>query len=190
MKHLIYIVVLVFLAKSATAQSFIYWQLNAPQSSVQVLCTTNVSKLKCALNQLPEQFQLVQHNYTGGPILFEANNFQIEVCSLNCGVDAINTDLQKTLKANNHPFIQLQLNAIDTAVTPANITYTIAIAGIQHQQTAPCHVQANSKSLQIKGTFKLLLSDFCLVAPSKFFGLVQVENSIDVNYFLKFNKKL
>lgn len=189
MKHLIYIVFFILTGSFAQAQSFIYWQLKPVESKVQVLCTTNVSKLQCSLNQLPQTFQLAQHNYTGGPILFEANNFQIEVCALNCGVDAINSDLQQTLKANTHPYIQLQLNKIDTNQTPALITYSISIAGIQQQQTAPCKLEINENQLNVAGTFKLLLSDFCLVAPSKFFGLVQVENNIAVNYQLAFRKQ-
>lgn len=168
-------------------------QSNTETKSIQILASsqlsikgdTNINEFECDFNT----------NYLGDPIaityLKKGNeiNFNNAVLSLNnkgfdCGSKGINKDLHALLKTNQYPTISIELtDIIFEASEEVNAYVIITIAGKKKKYSFPVTTKTSSKPRFI-GRLKLDIRDFNLEPPRKIFGLIVINEKIEINFDL------
>src|SRR5690606_5381559 len=120
---------------------------------------------------------------------------KIDVNQLDCGSKPMNKDLQKTLKADEFPYITIALKeaqnlecdnilecdqwtAFETVanITLAQVTKTVSIP-VQIMKT-------DQHRFRVSGSVKLSFSDFKLEPPTALLGLIKVKESLDIRFDL------
>ncbi len=107
-------------------------------------------------------------------------------------------DFINLIKADEYPYIAIrfhynpyelyekngQTSAIDSEIY-------ITLAGEEKKYKIPGHIRlCHDRALRIMGDIKINLDDFHLQAPSKFMGMVKVNNEVFVNFGLKMEQSL
>lgn len=123
-------------------------------------------------------------------IHFNKTTLLLNNTHFDCGGNGINRDFLKTLNTANYPQIALTLNQIETTETPSVLSalITIQIAGVSRNYNIPVDV-VKHKMLNVNGQLKLELTDFNLKAPSKLFGIISVEDNIEINFNLEIEEQ-
>lgn len=158
--------------------------------------SSNVNRFTCHcmqdFNQQPFVNSLVDN---GQGIEFSATSLKIQSQKLDCQNRKMNSDMHKTLLAEDHPFIEVQLLKVETidggkitdlddwselkadaVITIAKVSKKVTLT-VKGRQVSPARFQfVSSKAL--------LMSDFQLVPPSPLMGLIKVNDRIDINFDL------
>ncbi|GAO31154.1 hypothetical protein JCM15548_13491 [Geofilum rubicundum JCM 15548] len=107
-------------------------------------------------------------------------------------------DFIDLIKADDHPYIAIrfhynpyelfekngQTGTIDSEIY-------ITLAGEEKKYAIPGQIHlCQDKALRINGNIKINLNDFHLKPPSKFMGMVKVNNEVFVNFGLKMEQNL
>lgn len=141
-------------------------------------CLYNIDKIKKPI--------AVVYSTKDNKIYFSKTTLLLNNTYFDCGGNGINKDFLKTLNTINYPEIALTLNQIETTETPSVLraSVTIQIAGVSRNYDIPVDVVKHNM-LNVNGQLKLKLTDFNLKAPSKLFGIISVEDNIDINFNLE-----
>ena len=104
--------------------------------------------------------------------------------NFDCGNRKINKDFHELLKSKEHPEILLKLKKIDMSEEGNSIvTIGFTIAGVNKDYKFPVEI-TRDKQLCFDGKLKLNIKDFNLEAPSKIFGLIVLDEVIEINFNL------
>ncbi|MDO7171725.1 YceI family protein [Mariniflexile sp. AS56] len=162
-----------------------------PESSLVVQGKTNVSTFSCAFNtnKFKNPMQ-VFYELDGGNMVFSKTALILENNCFDCGGNAINKDFQKILKSNKHPQIILLLKEIIPAENKMNVqaSITIEIGGVTKGYKIPIKIK-NVDGLLISGDLDIRLSDYNLETPKKLFGLIAIDDTIEINFQLMVREK-
>lgn len=141
-------------------------------------CSYNISKIK---NPIP-----ITYSANGQHLSFQNTTLVLDNISFDCGGSGINKDFQKTLKTEDHPQISLSLKKIEPTENTSIVhaTIEIKIANKTHNYTIPLEVKKN-KNLYVSGQLDIQLSDYHLKAPKKLFGIITVDDIIEINFQLE-----
>jgi polyisoprenoid-binding protein YceI len=108
----------------------------------------------------------------------------LENKNFDCGNRKINKDFHKLLKTEEYPEILLKIKKIDLSRgEDATVTLSFTIAGIENDYRFPIEISWENQ-LRFKGNLQLNIKDFNLEAPSKIFGLIVLEEEIQINFNL------
>lgn len=156
--------------------------------------SSNVNQFKCDCDQ---KFQKHTFSMTsssdGKSASFQNTILYLPSKSLDCGNNGINTDMYKTLRANDHPNIQIKLTDIEHLETKnlaettgewvrlkANIVITIA--GVSKKTTLTVKAKSlGNNRFHFMAQKDLLLSEFKLNPPSPLFGLIKVNDQVTIH---------
>lgn len=160
-------------------------------SSVFVNGTTNVSDFSCAfnVNKFKNPIQ-VSYHMAGDKMVFDKTALILDSNCFDCGGKAINSDFKKILKADKYPQIKLFLKEITQLDKSPNLhaLVRIEIASITKGYTIPVKIK-NSDNLVISGNLNISLKAYNLEAPKKLFGLIEVDDKIDIVFELGIKEK-
>lgn len=164
-------------------------------SKIAVLGSTNINEFVCfseeKYGKRKIDFSLDEHKTT---IHFTNATLKLPVASLDCGNVVMNSNLCRTLKSDDYPFIIVDLKEARSkdggTINLANLTQLIAkvdltLAGVRKtkeirfsgKQTAPGHFYFN-------GLHNLSLKEYNLETPAALFGLIKVADDIGVRFNL------
>ncbi len=156
--------------------------------------TTNVNTFTCNLVQDYAQKPVnVITTSRSNNIVFEGLAFQYPVETFDCGLEAMNQDLHQTLNADSYPLFGLQIKDIIIKDQPQEIErlfvlahVVITLAGVSREITITDGLVINhtASSLTLSGSQLLKLPDFGLTAPTKFFGMIKVDETLLVHFQL------
>lgn len=134
---------------------------------------------------------IINNIWTNQRLEFEGLRLKYRIDQFDCGMRAMNNDFQELLKADDIPYLFLQLNAIvlhpsndsfeeldvdaEVVIELAGISKTVTIAGGKVLNHSAAH-------LTLKGEKPLMMSDFSIEPPTKFFGMVQVTDEIRIEF--------
>ncbi|MBP0905393.1 YceI family protein [Mariniflexile gromovii] len=156
------------------------------ESSLFVKGTTNVSNFSCVfnINKFKNPIQVTYH-LKSDKMVFNKTALILETDCFDCGGKAINSDFQKILKADRYPQIKLYLKEISQIENTLDVhaLVNIEIAGITKSYKIPVKVK-NNETLRIAGDLRISLSDYNLEAPKKIFGLISVDDKIEIHFQL------
>ncbi|SHF75635.1 YceI-like domain-containing protein [Salegentibacter echinorum] len=157
-----------------------------PNSSLSISGTTNINTFDCDFNVLSFKKQAFEVHYTDKDRVLHFKNsvLPLENKYFDCGNRKINKDFHKLLKTEEYPAIFLTVKKIDMSRgEDAVVTLSFTIAGIENDYKFPIEVSWENQ-LRFKGNLQLNIKDFNLEAPSKIFGLIVLEEEIEINFNL------
>ena len=156
------------------------------ESSLMVRGTTNVNSFTCGynVNKFKNPISVVYY-LIGDKITFSKAALILDNNCFDCGGKGINSDFQKILKSDKHPQIFLFLKEISQIENSPDVQASIDIqmAGLTKNFKVPVNIIKNNNFL-ITGDLALKLSDFNLETPKKFFGLISVNDKIEIFFQL------
>ncbi|MFN3940795.1 MAG: hypothetical protein ACK4IY_09405 [Chitinophagales bacterium] len=125
-------------------------------------------------------------------ILFGHNRLHAQTKSLDCGGTGINGDMYKTLKADEIPYIIIELQEIlllnelqQNIWIPAIVNVYFTIAGTRRHEECMIEILKQSeKNFELKGKHKIYLTNYRIKPPKAMLGLINVENEIELRFDL------
>ncbi|WP_037319021.1 YceI family protein [Salegentibacter sp. Hel_I_6] len=157
-----------------------------PNSNLSISGTTNINDFECDFNTIyfKDQSFKVHYSENGDILNFKNSILPLENANFDCGNRKINKDFHDLLKSEKHPEILLKLKKIDMSRDGnALVTLTFNIAGIDKDYKFPVEI-TRDKLLCFDGKLQLNIKDFNLEAPSKIFGLIVLDEEIEINFNL------
>ena len=159
--------------------------INTQNSYVEIHGTTNVNSFNCSYNaKLPENEFEVSLIKKGNVIEIEHEALFLKVLNFKCPNPQMTDDLHDLLEYENYPFIIFQVKKITNNKT-AHIM--IEMAGEKQFYTVNLNNNLNNNKLISSATMELCITDFGLEAPEKFFGMVKVNENIEVEFKIDLN---
>lgn len=160
-------------------------KINTSNSYVEIHGTTNVNSFNCSYNaKLPENEFEITLKKKGNFIEIEHEALFLKVLNFKCPNPQMTDDLHHLLEYENYPFIIFQLKKITNNKT-AHIM--IEMAGETHSYTVNLNNSLHKNQLISNATMELCITDFGLQAPEKFFGMVKVNENIEVEFKIDLN---
>ncbi|MBZ9728091.1 YceI family protein [Salegentibacter sp. JZCK2] len=157
-----------------------------PDSNLSISGTTNINDFECDFNTLYFKNESFKAHYIEkkGILDFKNSVLPLENSKFDCGNRKINKDFQELLKTKKHPKILLKLKKIDLS-REGNpmVTISFNIAGVDKDYKFPVEI-TRDKQLCFDGKLQLNIKDFNLEAPSKIFGLIVLDEEIEINFNL------
>tara|TARA_R110002049_G_scaffold71370_1_gene183855 strand:- start:9313 stop:9903 length:591 start_codon:yes stop_codon:yes gene_type:complete len=158
-----------------------------PESTLSVKGTTNINTFACRynVNQLKNPIP-VFFEKKEDKIIFKKTALILENACFDCGGKGINNDFQKLLKSEEHPKIYLFLKELETKIGSSSKVLAhvdIQIAGITNTYEIPVALVEENNML-ISGNASISLKDFKMKPPKKVFGLIEVEDTIEIDFKL------
>lgn len=164
-------------------------------SKIAVLGSTNINEFVCFSEEKYGKRKIdFSHDEHKTTIHFSNAILKLPVASLDCGNVVMNSNLCRTLKSDDYPFIIVELKEVRSkdggTINLTNLTQLIAkveltLAGVRKtkeirfsgKQTAPGHFYFN-------GLHNLSLKEYNLETPAALFGLIKVGDDIGVRFNL------
>lgn len=159
--------------------------------------SSSVNRFTCQVDSVAGNGQLAtaQHTSLDDARGVSANpeaHLQVPVRTFDCGKRRMTEDLHETLQAQNHPFIRYTLNHAELIPTDSTTTGhrirargTLTIAGTERAiELVARGRRIGPNQFRLCGSRTLKMSDFGIEPPTKFFGLIRVKDSIEVNFDL------
>lgn len=139
-------------------------------------------------SEVPQYIQFEQSTST---ILLDSVLLQVAVDNFDCGGNGINRDFRKSLQSDQFPFIDIipsSLTVYPSKPGQLETKVSIQLAGINRTYQIPVNYTM-AKNIEQKvhlGHAKVVLrmSDFGITPPSPFFGLIQVDDELQVEIFI------
>lgn len=185
---------LVFALPSATPGFTVFYQIDA-KSRLFLNGSTNINTFQCFCK---DQYQATTLsgtiNQKNGVIQFNKAQLLIRTELISCKNKLMNKDLHKALKADQFPFIKMDLLEVipqnnQTQLTP-NTWYTykantnLTIAGITRPVTLSVQINKQSPHLfRLIAGKEILMSDF-QVKPRTPFNMIKIDDLIIINFDL------
>jgi len=120
-------------------------------------------------------------------------DLEVPVDSLECGRDKMNHDLQKAMKADEHPDINFRLSEASgtggsiTAESGLNVTAVgfLSVAGVERKVAVQATAQENDGgAFRISGSLPIQMTDYSITPPRALRGLIRVRDEIVVQFDL------
>lgn len=157
-------------------------KINTQNSYVEIHGTTNVNSFNCSYNaKLPENEFEVTLIKKGEVIEIQHEALFLKVLNFKCPNPQMTEDLHDLLEYEDYPFIIFQLEKI-TNKKRAHVM--IEMAGEKQFYTVDLYNNLNNNQLISNAAMELCITDFGLEAPEKFFGMVKVNENIEVEFMI------
>ncbi|WP_194767699.1 YceI family protein [Tamlana sp. I1] len=158
----------------------------APESTLSVVGTSNVKGFECDYNFIEFKSPIpVYYHIEGHKIKFTNSALVLNNINFDCGGKGINRDFKDIIKTKKHPHIRLILKEIENYKKQNNVQVVVDItmAGVTNTYKVPI-VFNKTEKLEVIGNLNLLLDDFNIETPSKLFGLVKIDNHVEIAFKL------
>ncbi|MEQ9217401.1 MAG: hypothetical protein RLO17_05120 [Cyclobacteriaceae bacterium] len=156
---------------------------------------TNVNKFDCELDQRVDTETLrVTSEVTDLKLDFDGLVLKFDISQFDCGHEIMNKDFRSILKSEKHPFLFLKINEIyineETSLMEkldVKSFVTISLAGVERTKMIEeaTVINHDDQIVTFKGSKVLQMTDFKIEPPTKFLGLVSVENALEVSFEIK-----
>lgn len=157
-------------------------------SRLYIKGTSNVNNFTCYCE---DQFgsQVFEAEPKGYVTRFQQTKISLTTERFNCKNRKIDQDLQKALRSDQYPYIQVALSETQcdpryfqqasTGWWDVTAKVRITIAGVSKDHTVYAKARmVGPKRLQVKGEKALRMTDFGIAPPVAMFGLIKVNDDI------------
>ena len=161
-------------------------------SKLQINGTSNVTDFAChCLESFPKSQAQITVAEDGTKVKFSKTSLQIRTKKLDCGNKPMNNDMFSTLKAEDHPYIQIELiearpstgKSLDLENNWISLEATVhfTIAGATRKETLAIQAKKTDElEYRFKSSKTLLFTNYGIKPPRALMGLVKVANEITV----------
>ncbi|MGI9544146.1 MAG: YceI family protein [Cyclobacteriaceae bacterium] len=160
-------------------------------SYLKINGATNINRFHCSFDSptLSDTLSL-NLNYDKTTVFFINKDITIPIASFDCQNNFITKDFRKTLKAEQHPTINLSFQSInltpDLGLKTADGIIKISIAGKTKSYNITYSMSSDEQGQwTLKGKQGLQLQDFNITPPQKLLKLIRVKDHISVLFSLK-----
>jgi polyisoprenoid-binding protein YceI len=157
------------------------------KSNISIEGKANVVDYGCAITTHNWGDTIFVEKFSDSLCRFSKNKLNIPVLSFNCDNSVMTEDFKETLNAKEFPTINLGVDELIFKCGRLNTTLLkgkLTIAGNTKPIKLYCQQSNKGDELIITGAKKLTFSEFNLVPPEKFFGMVKVEDEITIFFDL------
>ena len=152
--------------------------------------TTNVNSFCCTSRESGHK-GTVQYRYSGKDYI-DVSEGQLDLTThlMDCGNKQITKDLHKALRADDYPFIKIQLNALQLQdIIPdkegwmkALADTDVIIAGCSNHKFIDIQYRILADHvIEAHGATKLCITDFGIDPPKALMGLIKVDDEVEIN---------
>lgn len=168
---------------SAQSKSDDVWEFEK-SSAVNISGTTNVNRFFCSISQIEQPDTVTSFLRNDTTRIFYPHQIIIAINTFDCNNKVMESDLQKTLKSNEYPFIKLSLISLtqNPKNNKATLKFWLEMAGKKLQYISTGNCQINNQNLWLSGSKTICLSHYNIEPPQKFMGMVVVNDEIEVNF--------
>lgn len=160
-------------------------KINTSNSYVEIHGTTNVNSFNCSYNaKLPENEFEVMLIKKGDVIEIQHEALFLKVLNFKCPNPQMTDDLHDLLEYEDYPYIIFQLEKI-TNNKMAHIM--IEMAGEKQSYSVNLQNTLHKSQVVSSAIMNLCITDFGLQPPEKFFGMVKVNENIEVEFKIEMN---
>jgi len=154
------------------------------KSEVTICGKSNVNSFQCKYNSNLLENEIIVTSIKNNDTKVCLSNAKILIKSkgFDCGNKMITKDFKSILKADNYDNISIELKELDLNNNCFLTKLDIEIAGKRKEYTIP--VTFNENTNNVKGNLKINIKDFNLKSPKKLFGLIEVNDNVEVNFNL------
>ena len=144
--------------------------------------TTTVRVTRAQLGTLPAG-DLLDHALAPGAV--QAFEVAIPVKSLASNKDGLDKNMQKALKAEEHPEITFKLVRFEPRPAPATGLRAIGVlrvAGVDRQVAIDITTERKGPALLVKGTLALLMTDWGIAPPKAMMGMLKTDPKVTITF--------
>ncbi|MBI1184632.1 hypothetical protein GC194_10190 [bacterium] len=156
-------------------------------SSITIDGKANVADYECAITKHSWGDTITVDFQNDSVCTFSENKLHIPVLSFSCDNEMMTEDFKETLNAEKYPSIKLSVDELVFKCNKPNTTLLkgqLTIAGHSRALVLSCQRSNTPNGMIITGAKKLTFTEFNLVPPEKFFGMVKVEDAITIFFDL------
>jgi len=160
-------------------------------SYLNILGKTNINKFTCNYyGQFPADTMNVHWQQQKNSIKVNDVQLSLQVASFDCGNKIMNNDLQDLLKQDTYPHVVIELLKLYPTESPgkSNLFGTAELnfqmAGTQQIYKVPVYLKKVGGKEYFVGNHVFDITDFDITPPTKFLGMVKVDNEIAVEFGL------
>ncbi|NQV53334.1 MAG: YceI family protein [Flavobacteriales bacterium] len=164
-------------------------------SEVTVQGSANIGGFKCYTSPLTPEDPLPScFEKAPGYIRITEVQFDIPVDDFDCGNPLILRDLKDVLECDEHPFIAFNLNHlmardVNGLFYQGEVEATTTVRGQQKDILIPIEVDVlGPQEYKVAGRTTIKLSWYGIAQPSRMFGLLTLNDEVDVCFDLYFTK--
>lgn len=187
--HFAFVTILLWAGTSYFAETTYYIDAG---SKLTLDGSSNVNKFTCACNdQFPQSTLRFELFEDGKSAKFSNASLSLRTKSLDCGNAQMNKDMYKTLRADQHPNIRIELartqlleaNALSsTEWTPLKATSALTISGVKKPVIFEVKAKRIGKDrIRLIASKDVLMTDYDIDPPTAMLGLIKVNNTIRLN---------
>lgn len=154
-----------------------------PKSELTISGSTNVNKFDCKfdIDLITDPKQVEFTTTDNNCILFQNLKLELKTNGFDCGHKKMNEDLRDLLKSEKYPAITIQVEKVQLITTEYAKAYIkVRMAGQENYYDLPVQTKKN----RYIGKFRMNIRDFGLEPPTKAFGLIEVDEQIEINFNL------
>lgn len=165
-------------------------------SEVSIEGAANIGSFKCFTQPLSREKPVSScFLKTAERIEISQVEFEIPIDGIGCGNPLVVRDLREVLDSHTHPNIVFDLHElvaydVNGKFYKGKVTASTVVKGVKHDISIPVEVDEFSPNhFKVSGQTPIMLSWYGIDTPSKFFGLLTLDDRIDVCFELSFNKR-
>ncbi|MEQ9306636.1 MAG: YceI family protein [Marinoscillum sp.] len=154
--------------------------------------STNVSSFQCYLTKTNFADTIaIERTWRHRTITFDRLTLKYPVNEFDCQIELMTEDLRSLLQSDRFPYLFLRVKTIEVIDGPQEIEnlnvsseVNVTIAGVTREvRVDKGSVVNHSESLlTFQGKVSLDMVDFGIEPPVKFFGMVKVDNLLEVSF--------
>ena len=143
--------------------------------------TTTIRVTRVQLGTVPAG-DLLDHALAPGAV--QAFEVAIPVKSLGSNKDGLDKNMQKALKADEHPEITFKLLRFENRPAPAGLRAigVLRVAGVDRQVAIDITSERKDAALLVKGTLALLMTDFGIAPPKAMMGMLKTDPKVTITF--------
>ncbi len=168
------------------AQDFEQKQIEfSPESTINIYGDAGIADFTCKFNliylQPPGD---VFYDSKDSKIIFKNSGLVLKNKGFDCGNRSRNKDFHKMVRTKEYPEMKISLKEVSIeGEMRAGANVDIQIAGKENNYNIAVDIIQKSP-LRIKGQFKINVLNFGMEPITKMFGLIKVDEMIDINFDL------
>jgi hypothetical protein len=185
------LVVVAMLAPVGAIHAFDRDSVVATTSRVWITGASNIRRFSCRANEISGTLDLharaTRERSFGGDNRSDAPSLRVMVNAVDCGIGAMSRHLRETLNSDRFSAIEFHLTTYEVDLTArtaiARLIGSVSIHGVRRPVETMAVVRAGSSGeVHVIGDYVIRMSDFGVVPPRRFGGLLRVKDRITVHF--------
>lgn len=197
--HLLLILLLLILDVCLGQEVKRHHEISVTASHFTIIGSTNINRFECTLEDYtPSDTLEIRSTWNNKTIQFDNLVLTYPVSEFDCGLEAMNRDMQHLLQSDQYPVMILHIKSIDlkpnqqaieTLYVTSDVALTIAGVAKPVKITEGMVINHSESSLTFSGEVSINMKDFHMEPPVRLWGMVQVDEMLQVKFAVRMEVK-